>query len=339
LDESGFRDTEEIGMPAATISAVQALTDFVAVTYGVPPVQTRILVSTFLPTRYPPVWMLVQSEPNRFLNDMAFVSRQLRAVDIADTVHYRTERPRIHNRAVNIVLTNRESEPRLFIVRFWQLPGPRIGRTSYYPLLAEECVRMRLTVDPSRFPEDMMRNQLHEHVCRALSAAAGDRGGIVPARPDEDLARRIQLLPQFDPLLTNRTSLVTNLCLIPANHAALCGRTEITDADRQAQAHVLQSCVPMWVEKVLREYLRLGDNRLRADDVVKTTGLEDGTPKRRSGRSIGRQIIHNLWTNQVLEDRLMDRRPAYRIRFELVSDIEHILAGSRGAVSHSGSLF
>jgi hypothetical protein len=326
-------------MPAATVSAVQALTDFVRDTYGVPPIQTRILVSTFLPSRYPPVWILIQSERNRFLNDLAYVSRQLRAVDLVDTLKFRSERPRVHNRSIMIELADRDRNPRLFIDRFWQLPGPRIWRTSHYPLLAEECVRMRLTVDPSRFPEDMMRNQLHEHVCQALGAAAVDRGGIVPARPDEDAARRIQLLPRFDPLLTNRTALMRNLCLIPANHAALCGRTEITDADRQAQAHVLQSCVPMWVEKVLREYLRLGENRVRVDDIVKSTGFDDRTHKRRSSRSIGHQIIHNLWANQVLEDRRIDHRPTYRMRFELVSDIQHILAGSPGIHSRSASYF
>jgi hypothetical protein len=64
-----FCDREEIGMPAAAISAVQALTDFVQTCYGVPAIQTRILISCLLPTRYPPVWMLIQSERNRFLND------------------------------------------------------------------------------------------------------------------------------------------------------------------------------------------------------------------------------------------------------------------------------
>jgi hypothetical protein len=64
---------------------------------------------------------------------------------------------------------------------------------------------------------------------------------VVPARPDEDLERRINLLPLFDPLLTNRTALFRNLCFIPANHAALCGRKEITETDRRAQ-----SACPFW---------------------------------------------------------------------------------------------
>ena len=104
-------------MPAAVISAVQALTDFVAVTYGVPPIETRILVSTFLPTRYPPVWMLVQSERNRFLNDLAFVSRQLKAVEMRDTLEFRSERPRVHNRSIMIELADRDRNPRR-----WRIP-------------------------------------------------------------------------------------------------------------------------------------------------------------------------------------------------------------------------
>jgi hypothetical protein len=186
-----FCDTEGIGMPAAAISAVQALTDFVQTCYGVPAIQTRILISCLLPTGYPPVWMLIQSERNRFLNDLAFVFIRLNSFDLTDTVHFRCERPRFHNILIKVVLAERDQRTVLFVDRYWQLPGPRLWRTSRYPLLAQECVRMRLTFDPGRFPGDMVRDQLYEHVCQALGAALGDRGGIVPARPDEDLERRI----------------------------------------------------------------------------------------------------------------------------------------------------
>jgi hypothetical protein len=116
--------------------------------------------------------------------------------------------------------------------------------------------------------------------------------------------------------------LFRNLCFIPANHAALCGRKEITESDRRAQAHVLRSCLPIWVEKVLREYLRLGENRVRVDTVVKAAGLDYGA----RGRTCGHQIIHDLWARGVLEGRRIAYRPTYRIRPDLVSDIEHILA-------------
>lgn len=314
---------EEIGMPAAAISAVQALTDFVQTSYGVPPIETRILISCLLPTRHPPVWMLIQSERNRFLNDLAYVFIRLNSFDLTDTVHFRGERPRFHNRFIMVALADRDQETHLFVDRYWQQPGPRLWRTSRYPLLAQECVRMRLTFDPGRFPDDMVRDQLYEHVRQALGAALGDRGGILPARPDEDLERRINLLPLFDPLLANRTALFRNLCFIPANHAALCGRKEITEADRRAQAHVLRSCVPIWVEKVLREYLRLGENRVKVDTVVKAAGLDDGA----KGRTCGHQIIQDLSARGVLEGRRIAYRPTYRIRPGLVSDIEHILAG------------
>ena len=45
------------------------------------------------------------------------------------------------------------------------------------------------------------------------------------------------------------------------------------------------------------------------------------------GRTCGHQIIHDLWARGVLEGRKIAYRPTYRIRPDLMSDIEHILAG------------
>ena len=93
--------------------------------------------------------------------------------------------------------------------------------------------------------------------------------------------------------------------------------------------------MPIWVEKVLREYLRLGENRVRIDTVVQSVGLDD----RPHSRSTGHEIIHNLCVRGVLEERRTAHRLTYRIRPDLVSDIQDILSGPRGAVSHSGRPF
>ena len=73
---------------------------------------------------------------------------------------------------------------------------------------------------------------------------------------------------------------------------------------------------------MLREYLRLGENRVRVDTVVKAAGLDDGA----RGRTCGHQVIHDLWARGVLDGRRIAYRSTYRIRPDLVSDIEHILA-------------
>lgn len=323
-------------MPAKPIipNEVKALTDFCEVTYGVPAMETRILVSSLLPTRYPPIWILIQSEQNRFLDHFAYVCRQARAVDVWDTWQLRAERPRAHNRSVMIHLASRNKEPRFFADRYWRLPGPTIWRQSRYPLLAQECVRMRHQFDPVKYPELPRREELKELVCRALSGAQGDRGGVVPVEPPahyrEAFLRRVHILQLADPMLVNRTALFRNLCYVAANHAALCGRDDINEIDLRAQAHVIRSTVPMWMEKLLAAFMEHGKYTSTTTNIaIQDTGFDDpwrNTGMRRNPLRLGEKLVSDLWTSGLLEKTVWGRRTGrYRVKPEYLDDLEHIM--------------
>lgn len=311
-------------------AAVQDLTQFCEVTYGVPAMETRILISSLLPTRYPPIWLLMQTGWNPFMTHLAYVARQLRALDISDTWHLRAERPRQHNKSIMIHLASRETEPRLFADRYWQLPGVPIWRQSRYPLIAQECVRIRLQIDPAKYPEHVAKERFQELACQALGAAnTGNRGGIVPTPPSEDFARRVKLLPLIDPMLSNIHTLMRNLCYVPANHAALCGRQIIEEVDLRAQAHVLRSTVPFWMEKMIRAFMAYGSQCIRLGHAIRDTGYDNPWRNAGSHRNpfrLGEKLVKELWMSGLLE-RNNNARPGYRVKSDYVVDLEYIMNG------------
>lgn len=313
---------------------VKSLTDFCELIYGVPAMETRILISSLLPTRYPPVWILIQSEQNRFLDHLAYVLRQIRALDVWDTWQLRAERPRAHNRSVMIHLASRDKEPRFFADRYWRLPGPTIWRQSRYPLLAQECVRMRHQFDPVKYPELPRRNELHELICRALAAARQDRGGVVPIEPSapyiEAFKRRVNIVSLTDSLLTNRTALMRNLCYVPTNHAALCGRETIDEIDLRAQAHILRSTIPFWMEKLLSAFLSHNPmTSITLTAAIQGTGFEDSwrnVGTQRDPRRLCEKLVNDLWSSGLLEKTKWGRSVGrYKVKAEYVDDLEHII--------------
>lgn len=315
--------------PKANMTPLEQLTEFCEMTYGVPALHSRILASALLPTRYPPLWILIQSEWSRFFDHFSFVTRQLRAVDVHDTWHIRAERPRTHNRSVMIHLASRDTEPRFFADRYWRLPAPPIWRQSRYPLVAQESIRMRLEWDESKVPEDAMRNRFHALMCAALAAAPQDRGGIVPAIPSESFKRRVRILPLIDSLLADREALMRNLCYVPAAHAALYGREKPTEDDWRAGAHVLRSTVPLWMEKLIRAFLGYGALAISLRTAIADTGFDNAwrntggaIGQKRDPIRLGEKLVAELWINGLLD---RNKQYRYKIKPEFVDDLDHIL--------------
>lgn len=310
----------------ATRSAVDELTDFCRVTYGVPPVETRILVSSFLPTRYPPLWLLIQSEPNAFTEDMSYCATRLRASGFVDSWYYRGERPRKVNRLVTWLMNERATASFVCVDRFWRRPHPPVLRQSQYPRLAAECVRMRLTWDPNRFPD--RREELWARVKAALEAAAGDRGGVVPYPMTEEMERRAALLPLIDRYLADRTALVRNLCFVASNHAALCGRTQPAEPDLRAQAHIIRSSIPFWMDAIITAFLAHGAGFVAIRQIINATGFENewrNLGSKLNPLRLGEKLVRELWANGFLE---RHKNGKFRIRPEYVDDLYMILWGS-----------
>ena len=211
-------------MTTATRTPIQELTSFIETVYGVPSMETRILVSSLLPTRYPPIWIMIQAETNEFIRHLAYSTRRIAVSDIMDTWHFRGERPRTHNRMVALVLSERETTAKLFADRFWNWPGPPIWKTSRYPLLMQQAVRMRFTMVPDRFPADVRMEEMYDLVRAALAAWPANRSGIVPAPPSEAFTRRAMILPLIDRLFADRPALMRNLCFVPTMPRSAGGR-------------------------------------------------------------------------------------------------------------------
>lgn len=304
---------------------ISELTRFIETVYGVPAMESRILISSLLPTRYPPVWIMIQAEANEFTRHLAYSTRRIAVSDIMDTWHFRGERPRTHNRMVATVLAERDTTSKLFADRFWHWPGPPIWKTSRYPLLMQQCVRMRFTLAPDRFPAEVRMEELYDLVRAALAAWPASRSGIVPAPPTEDLTRRAMILPLIDRLFADRPALMRNLCFVAANHAAICGRTEVAKEDLQAQAYVLKSCVPIWMEKIIGVFMSWGALALSMSTIIDETGFDNAWRNRGSRANpfrLGEKLVKDLWTNGLLE---RNQNGRFRIRPEFVDDLQHIL--------------
>lgn len=310
---------------------LQELTRFCEITYGVPALQTRILVGALLPTRYPPLWLMISAEKNTFLTDFSYATRQIRAVDVWDTWEIRFERPRWANKTMMTRLATREEFPCYFADRFWQMPAPPVLRQSRYPYLAQECVRIRHDFNQAAYPEQEIQGPLHQRICAALSAAAVDRGGVVPMEPaqkwSEWFQRRLKLLPLIDKYYMSPTALARNLCYIAWNHAHLCGRWQLNDDDMQAVAIVIRSCVPAWMERLLSVLLCYNANAIGLKTLITETRLDDAwrnLGSRQNPMRLGEKLAVELWMSGILNKTSNGR---YRIKEEHFNDIAAILNG------------
>lgn len=311
-----------------------ALTEYCQVTYGVPPMHVRILVSALLPTRYPPLWFLVQAENSPFFDHFAYVIRQMKAYELCDTWMLRADRPWNHNKRILVHLQTRDTDPRYYVDRYWRLPGPQVRVQSRYPLVAQECIRMRFEWDPIKQPEYQSRDKLLKLITEALGAAYQDRGGVVPvevpAAMRESFQRKMMILMMCDRYLCNRTSLARNLLFIPASHMALCGRTAMNDLDYRALAHVLKSGIPFWMERMITVFMHYNQTAISKATVVRESGLLD--PWHRGANQMLREplrgtekLIRDLMLGGLLEQTHNNRN--YRLKPEHVTDVEELLQG------------
>lgn len=316
-------------MATATRTALTQLTEFAAQTYGVPALHTRILVSAYLPTRYPPLWLMVDAEKCNFVRDLETVLIRLEHSGILDTYNLRDETVHLINKWVKILLDTRESQPHLYANRYWDWPGPVVTPRSQYPLVAAECVRLRLEFDASKHTPSSAKEELLPLVRQAIAQAAVDKGGIVPCNLDETFYRRASILPLVDRNLSSRTALMRNFGFVIANHAALCGRTTPNEDDLQVQRYVLRHTIPLWIEQILHILLERGVHHSVAwRELIRLTGLAYQWQWHWGGQNInrpsdlGERIIKELWMTGLCE-RNKDNR--YLIKPQYSDDLEHIL--------------
>lgn len=319
-------------MATATRTPLVELSEFTESVYGVPRLHTRILVSTFLPTRYPPLWILVDSEKCRFLHDLEWGLTRLEHAGMVDAYDLRV-RAHYANKWIDMLLKRRD-RAQLIANRYWEWPGPLLTIRSRYPLVAAECLRLRLEFDAAKQPGERAREELYALVRRTLAEAAVDRGGIVPVPLDEVFHRRAQLLPLIDRHLTSKTALMRNFGFVAANHAAFCGRAKPDFRDFTVQRYMLRMAVPMYTEKMIRVLLDWGTRQMKLKralgwkEIVRETGQVAiwqryyGGLNTRRPQEIGKRLMNDLWTTG-----LVDQTPykAYSLKLAFVDDLGHIL--------------
>lgn len=319
-------------MATATRTPLVELSEFCEMTYGVPRLHMRILVSTFLPSRYPPLWLLIDSEKCRFLHDLEWGLRRLEHPGIVDAYDLRV-RARYANRWVDMLMKQRD-RPLLIANRYWEWPGPLLTLRMRYPLVACECLRLRLEFDPSKQPGELAREALYQLVKRTLAEAAVDRGGVVPVALDEVFFRRAQLLPLIDRHLTSKTALMRNFGFVAANHAAFCGRDKPNDRDFTMQRYMLRMAVPIWAEKILRVLLDYGSRptdkgrALGWKSIVRESGQAAtwqrywGGINTRRPQEIGHRIVQDFFSTGLVDITL---NKTYSIKPEFCDDLARIL--------------
>lgn len=314
-------------MATATRTPLVELSEFCEMTYGVPRLHARILISTFLPSRYPPLWLMVDSEKCRFLHDLEWGLTRLEHPGITDAYDLR-KRTYYANKWIDMLL-NRRDRPQLIANRYWEWPGPLVTPRLRYPLIACECLRLRLEFDPSKQPGELARETLYALVKRTLAEAAVDRGGVVPLPLDEVFYRRAQLLPLIDRYLTSRTALMRNFGFVAANHAAFCGREKPNERDFTIQRYLLRMTVPVWAEKMLKVLLDYGPQRaLGWKSIVRETGQAAtwqrywGGINTRRPQEIGQRIIQDFFSTGLVN---LTHNKTYSIKPEFCDDLSHIL--------------
>jgi hypothetical protein len=313
-------------MATATRTALSELTDFCEMTYGVPRLETRILVSTFLATRYPPLWLMIDAEKCRFLHDLEYALQRLRQPAILDTLNLRGIRTRLANKWVQVIMSARD-RPHLFANRYWDGPGPWIRPGSLYPVLAAECLRLRLTYNCAKQPGTLARENLYELVRRVLNET-DPRGGVVPREPGETFSRRAALLPMMHPELSSPTALMRNFGFVLANHAAISGRSEPNEEDFGVQRFMMRYAIPLWVEKILQVLLERGMRPISWRSTMRQTGQADewhwqyGKGSLTRPVYVGRKIIFGFWASGLLHK---DWHSRFIIKPEYADDLEHIM--------------
>ena len=293
-------------MATATRTSLDELTEFVELAYGVPRLQTRILISTYLPTNYPPLWIMVDSEMCRFLEDLSYAVTKFEHSAILDTWYLREQRAWL-NRKYAMILVSAREKPQIFANRYWDWPGPHIFPRFGYHLVAQECLRLRLEFDASKQPGSLAKDGLYELMKRALTEAKVDRGGVVPRQFDNTFYRRASLLPLIDQYLTNRTTLMRNLEFVAANHAAICGRSELNEEDLSVQRMMLRHAVPIWAEKILRVVINRGSRAIGWREIVNQTGQAFEWQWRYGGvhvsrpPKVGERIVRDFFESGLIE--------------------------------------
>jgi len=312
----------------ATRTPVTELGEFCELTYGVPRLQARILVSTFLQTRYEPLWIMIDAEKCKFLYDLENVLQRLDFPGILDTVEMR-KRAYLANKYIDIIRQQRQ-KPWLFANRYWDWPGPFITPRSRYGLIAQECLRLRLEFDPSKLPGAVAKDILYQRVVDTLGAATVGTGGIVPWPLEEVFARRAGRLPLIDRMLVALTPLMRNFGYVMANHAAICGRAIPNEEDEAVQRYMLRHAVPLWCEKILRVLLQNGQRAISWKEIVRRSGQayewqwSYGGPGRHTNRPplVGKKIIHEFWISGLVERNI---KWNYVLKPQYTDDLEHII--------------
>lgn len=216
---------------------------------------------------------MIDSEKCRFLLDLESVVLRFEHSAILDTCFMREERPRIANRYVSIFLTMR-TKPALFANRCWDWPGPHLYKRYKYPMVAAECLRLRLEYDASKLPGQRAREELYQLTRRPLSEAAVDpRAGIVPVPLDEITYRRASIVSLTDPHLDKLAPLCRNLGFVVSNHAAISGRSVANEEDYAVERYMLRHTVPIWAERILRVLIERGARAIGASELIRLTGL------------------------------------------------------------------
>lgn len=252
---------------------VYDLVDYANINYGVDSLQMRIIAASLIPMDYP-FWLACDAQEHIFwehLNSAIKVSRN--GFPIRNIAWLRVQSPRIANMHISKLIDERKTRPLVYYDRTGHLCYSRRAHPRHmYNALLEECLRIRVPLATLRLPDDDAEYELTRLMKLVINAEFRTERPRLE-RPNEALTLYASLVYKLNPELSNGSSFIRNVCMIPHAHRVLFGRDKLTDEDWRTQYHVLLQCIRSWDYQVLKAFVDNDCGYMDIAQVRECTGM------------------------------------------------------------------
>lgn len=249
-------------------SRVAAFVQFTGTVYGLDPCAAECLLLPFMtPTlAYPPIWLILHSDRSLLWDHLSLAITRLglppveplsiwRLRDVQaqfEFAHYLTLFRRLPRLLIDHALQDSPLRTRRKVIVNGQPTHMATYRAFWFRWVERECLRLVIKLPHMAPPPHGSAEQLARLFLRAVDWSHRDKHPV-PIQPSGQLMSTLALLLRLNPEFAEWPYLSTGLCLAPAAHAALHGRSTLTVADTPILTRLVQSCLYGWRWEILRE--------------------------------------------------------------------------------------
>ena len=274
-------------------SRVDEWSSYTEAEYGLSGLHARIIAASLIPTgKEWPFWLCCDSPRHRFWFDLSKVLRHMNLDPITTTWDLFNLRPR-DSAHVWMRMENQRATPRL-ITNDWHPPtAPKPHHKSLFYRINAQFLPLRVPLPVAHAPSVDAVMEL-ERLLRRVIDDAGRKFTPVPMVMNSALQNYITLVSKLNPAFqVDTNALALNCAILPPAHACMVGRDRVGDQDQLALLHVLHSCVPQRVTKILGCFLDIGKgDTWKLEQLVETCRLS---------KEIVMEVCDQLAWEQVLD--------------------------------------